>query len=62
MFSMKFGKDTVQDRRTGILRIIFLTAAVLTVCIVAAFRLHWSLAILIIFSIYIVMNIISPKQ
>lgn len=62
MFSMKFGKDTVQDRRTGILRIIFLIAAVLTVCIVAAFRLHWSLTILIIFSIYIVMNIISPKQ
>ena len=61
MFSMKFGKDTVQDRRTCILRIIFLSAAVLTICIVAAFRLHWSLTILLIFSIYIAMNIILPK-
>ena len=59
MFSMKFGKGTSASRKVMVLRGIFLVSAAIEICLAAIFKCHWSLAILLAFSIYIALNIIS---
>ena len=58
MFAMKFGKGIVADRRTRARRIAFLAIALAGACLAAALGLHWSLAVLVAFLGYIVVNLI----
>jgi CDP-diacylglycerol--serine O-phosphatidyltransferase len=58
MFAMKFGKGIVADRRTRARRIAFLAVALAGACLAAALGLHWSLAVLVAFVGYIVVNLI----
>ncbi|MGM9766903.1 MAG: CDP-diacylglycerol--serine O-phosphatidyltransferase [Candidatus Cryptobacteroides sp.] len=59
MFSMKFGKGSSASRKVVVLRGIFLVSAAIAICLAAIFKCHWSLAILLTFSVYIVLNIVS---
>lgn len=54
MFSIKFSKDDSKTLKQK--RICFLINCVLCIAIVAVFGLHWSLATLMIFTVYIIMN------
>jgi hypothetical protein len=58
MFAMKFGKGIVADRRTRARRTAFLAVALAGACLTAALGLHWSLAVLVAFVGYIVVNLI----
>ena len=55
MFSMKFSAQ--DDRLTKRKRIIFAVNVLLVVAIVASLRLNWSLAVLLTFLVYILMNL-----
>lgn len=55
MFSMKFRKGT----KVGALRICFAAAALVSVLAVLIFGLNWSLIVLLTFTAYILLNIIS---
>ena len=55
MFSMKFSrKDSPLLKRK---RIIFAVNVLLVVAIVASLRLNWSLAVLLVFLVYVLMNL-----
>lgn len=62
MFAMKFGKGMEADRRTRILRLAFACVAVLGAVLTAALGLHWSLAVLIAFTGYIIVNLAGGKN
>lgn len=62
MFSFKFGKGIKADKATTITRIVFLCLGVLSVPTVLILGLHWSLIPLMIFTLYIVINLISIKK
>ena len=58
MFAMKFGKGIQTDRRTRVKRLAFLCLALVGVAVTAALGLHWSLAVLLAFLGYILVNLI----
>ena len=58
MFAMKFGKGMEADRRTRARRIAFLAVALAGAALTAILGLHWSLAVLLAFLGYIVVNFI----
>jgi len=58
MFAMKFGKGIKADRRTRAKRLWFLGIAVLGAILTAVFGLNWTLAVLVAFVGYIVVNLI----
>ena len=58
MFAMKFGKGIQTNRRTRVKRLAFLCLALLCVVVTAALGLHWSLAVLLAFLGYILVNLI----
>lgn len=57
MFAMKFGKGMEADRRTRSRRLAFACVAVLGAILTAVLGLHWSLAVLLAFLGYIVVNL-----
>ena len=56
MFSMKFSKNS--DRSVNIKRICFLINSAICIAIVIVFSYNWALALLMIFIVYILMNIL----
>ena len=58
MFAMKFGKGIETDRRTRVKRIAFLVIAVIGAVVTIALAQHWSLAVLLAFLGYILVNLI----
>ena len=58
MFAMKFGGGIESDRRTRVKRIAFLAVAVVGTVVTIALGQHWSLAVLIAFLGYILVNLI----
>ena len=58
MFAMKFGKGIVTGRRTRLKRLCFLGISVLGAILTAVFGLHWSLAVLLAFAGYVLVNLI----
>ncbi|MCQ2165706.1 MAG: CDP-diacylglycerol--serine O-phosphatidyltransferase [Bacteroidales bacterium] len=58
MFSMKFGKGKESDPVTSRKRISFLVNVAVIVAIVASLGLNWSLAVLLTFVVYALMNIV----
>lgn len=58
MFAMKFGKGIEVSRATRARRIAFFCVALAGAIITAAFGLHWSLAVLIAFLGYVLVNLI----
>lgn len=58
MFAMKFGKGMETDGRTRARRIWFLALAVAGIVVTAVLGLHWSLAVLLAFLCYILVNLI----
>lgn len=58
MFAMKFGKGMQADRCTRVRRIAFLAVALAGAALTAILGLHWSLAVLLAFLGYIVVNLI----
>ena len=58
MFAMKFGKRIETDRRTRVKRIAFLVIAVIGAVVTIALAQHWSLAVLLAFLGYILVNLI----
>jgi hypothetical protein len=58
MFAMKFGKGIETDRPTRIRRICFFVVALAGVAVTAISGLHWSLAVLIAFLGYVLINLI----
>ena len=58
MFAMKFGKGIQADRHVRILRISFLVVALAGVILAIALHQHWSLAVLIAFLGYILVNLV----
>ena len=57
MFAMKFGKGIETDRRTRAKRIAFLTVAVIGTVVTIALSQHWSLAVLLAFLGYVLVNL-----
>ncbi len=57
MFSMKFSKGKKTDRRTDILRAVFLISSAVAAAAVLIFRSSWPLAFLYAFGIYAILNI-----
>ena len=58
MFAMKFGKGIEADKRTCARRIAFLVIAVTGAVVTIALGQHWSLAVLLAFLGYILVNLI----
>ncbi|MBR6246028.1 MAG: CDP-diacylglycerol--serine O-phosphatidyltransferase [Bacteroidales bacterium] len=58
MFSFKFGKGIHSDKATAITRIVFLSLSVLSIPAVLLAGLHWPLIPLLVFVLYILINII----
>lgn len=58
MFSMKFGKGKTVTEGAKIKRTAFLSIIAILVIIVAAAGLNWSVAVLLTFVVYILMNLI----
>lgn len=56
MFAFKFGKGRTADRRTRILRAVFLAAVVLIAAIVAFAGLGWQLIVLLALAAYVILN------
>lgn len=64
-FSMKFKKNEKSSKGVNILRIVFLAICPLSLLVVLLLRLHWSLAVLLSFTAYVLMNLIFalfPKK
>lgn len=57
MFAMKFGKGIEADRRTTVRRIGFFAVAAAGVILAAALGAHWSLAVLVAFLGYVLVNL-----
>ena len=58
MFAMKFGKGIEgTDRRTRVKRIAFLAIAVIGTVVTIALAQHWSLAVLLAFLGYVLVNL-----
>ena len=57
MFAMKFGNGIETDRRTRAKRIAFLTVAVIGTVVTIALSQHWSLAVLLAFLGYVLVNL-----
>ena len=58
MFAMKFGKGIEADRRTRNRRIAFLALALLGAVVTIVLGQHWSLAVLLAFLGYVLVNLI----
>ena len=58
MFAMKFGKGMEADRPTRRRRAAFFCVAAAGVVLAAALGLHWSLAVLVAFVGYVLVNLI----
>lgn len=58
MFAMKFGKDITSSPATNMKRTGFMAGIICIVIAVAILRTDWSLAVLLIFLYYILMNLI----
>lgn len=57
-FSMKFKKSEKSSRGVNIMRIVFIAICVLSLPTVLLLHLHWSLAVLCSFTVYVLMNLI----
>lgn len=60
MFSFKFGGGKKASRADNVKRLVFLAVAILGLLAAAIFKMHWSLAFLIAFSGYILINLLGP--
>lgn len=58
MFAMKFGKGMEVSRATRVRRIAFFCVALAGAAVAAIFGLHWSLAVLVAFVGYVLINLI----
>jgi len=58
MFAMKFGKGIEADKRTRVKRIAFFVVAILGVIVTIVLGQHWSLAVLLAFLGYVLVNLI----
>lgn len=57
-FSMKFKKDEKSSRGVNLLRILFLALCPVCLVVVLLLKLHWSLAVLLSFTAYVLMNLV----
>lgn len=61
MFAMKFGTGARTSRLDRVKRIVFLAVVLAAVAVVLALHLHWSVAVLVSFTGYVLVNLLTCK-
>ena len=61
MFAMKFGTGARTSRLDRVKRIVFLAVVLAAVAVVLALHLHWSAAVLVSFTGYVLVNLLTCK-